>query len=93
MTTPIVPQRTDTQVDRKASVDEATLPDLGSGRVKKLDDLLDENDVDAVYRAKMHILNDAMQHIGMGRYQASTIFIRDILNPTFMVLYSGVYGQ
>jgi hypothetical protein len=36
-------------------------------------DLLDADAVDGVYRAKMHVVNDAMQEIGMGRYQVRNI--------------------
>ena len=33
------------------------------------EDLHDEGSVDTVYQAKAHILNQALQEIGMGRYQ------------------------
>lgn len=36
-------------------------------------DVYDEPTVDPVYRAKARILNDALQDIGMGRYQASLL--------------------
>ena len=32
-------------------------------------DIYDDDTVDPVYRAKAHILNEAIQEIGMGRYQ------------------------
>jgi hypothetical protein len=47
---------------------DATVPELGAGS-SRTQDLLDADSVDAVYRAKMHVVNDAMQEIGMGRYQ------------------------
>lgn len=31
--------------------------------------VLDEDSVDPVYKAKAHVLNNAIQNIGMGRYQ------------------------
>ncbi|KAJ6625018.1 major facilitator superfamily domain-containing protein [Mycena sp. CBHHK59/15] len=36
---------------------------------KHLNDLYDDTSVDPVYRAKAHILNTAIQDVGMGRYQ------------------------
>ncbi|KAJ7636010.1 MFS general substrate transporter [Mycena polygramma] len=36
---------------------------------KHLDDLYDGQTVDPTYRAKVHVLNEAIQDIGMGRYQ------------------------
>lgn len=48
--------------------DEIDLVETGS-----LDDktkpVLDHSDVDPVYQAKAHVLNNAVQQIGMGRYQ------------------------
>jgi hypothetical protein len=52
---------------------DATVPELGAGS-SRTQDLLDADSVDAVYRAKMHVVNDAMQEIGMGRYQACFSF-------------------
>jgi hypothetical protein len=51
------------------------VPELLSGpSSRRLADLYDESDVvDAVYRAKAHAVNDAMQEIGMGRYQVRAI--------------------
>lgn len=36
---------------------------------KQLDDLYDDSTVDPTYHAKAHVLNTAIQNIGMGRYQ------------------------
>jgi hypothetical protein len=35
-------------------------------------DLYEEGSIDPVYQAKAHVLNRALQEIGMGRYQVST---------------------
>ena len=43
---------------------------LSSQTVVALDDMYDtDGTVDVVYQAKARILNDAIQEIGMGRYQ------------------------
>ena len=41
--------------------------------VLKTVDMYDDDTVDPVYRAKAHVLNDAMQEIGMGRYQVRCV--------------------
>lgn len=41
--------------------------------VPKTVDMYDDDTVDPVYRAKAHVLNDAMQGIGMGRYQVPCV--------------------
>jgi hypothetical protein len=63
-------------IGNKTSTDDQDMnvPELSSGHSTqhakgKVVDLLDEDAVDGVYRAKMHVVNDAMQQIGMGRYQ------------------------
>jgi hypothetical protein len=40
----------------------------------KTQDVYDESVLDPVYQAKARILNDALQDIGMGKYQASSCF-------------------
>lgn len=35
----------------------------------KIVDIYDDDAVDPVYRAKVHVLNGAMQEVGMGKYQ------------------------
>jgi hypothetical protein len=37
-------------------------------------DVLPDGSVDPVYQAKAELLNDAIQRIGMGRYQVRTVF-------------------
>lgn len=46
-------------------------------RTEILEDIYesDEPALDPIYRAKARILNDALQDIGMGKYQASFNFI------------------
>ena len=39
------------------------------------EDLYDEGSVDPVYQAKTRVLNQALQEIGMGKYQVSTISV------------------
>jgi hypothetical protein len=56
---------------------DATMPELGAGS-SRTQDLLDADSVDAVYRAKMHVVNDAMQEIGMGRYQVCLFVSCDV---------------
>jgi hypothetical protein len=53
---------------------DAAMPELGVGS-SRTQDLLDADSVDAVYRAKMHVVNDAMQEIGMGRYQVRLLVL------------------
>lgn len=36
--------------------------------------------IDPIYQAKGHILNDALQEIGMGKYQVCNRVCRDILD-------------
>jgi hypothetical protein len=36
----------------------------------------DHNALDPIYQAKARVLNNAMQEIGMGRYQASLLSVR-----------------
>lgn len=40
----------------------------------KTQDVYDEPGLDPIYHAKAQILNDALQEIGMGKYQASSCF-------------------
>lgn len=47
----------DVDVVESGSFDDRTTP------------VLDQNTVDPVYQAKAHVLNNAIQQIGMGRYQ------------------------
>lgn len=42
------------------------------------EDLYDEGSVDPVYQAKTRVLNQALQEIGMGKYQVSSIIGRVI---------------
>ena len=37
------------------------------------EDVYTDDDVDAIYEAKARILNDALQEIGMGKYQVGYI--------------------
>lgn len=41
-------------------------------------DVFDEPSLDPVYHAKARILNDALQDIGMGKYQASLVSFRSL---------------
>lgn len=62
--------------------DPADFQDVFVVDTHKSVDLFEKGTVDPVYLAKSHILNDAIQEIGMGRYQVgSTVHI-------FMLLYS-----
>lgn len=50
--------------------------------------VLDEGSVDPIYKAKAHVLNNAIQNIGMGRYQwelVSLFFIFSMHNRTTMI--------
>lgn len=35
----------------------------------------DDNSLDPIYKAKARILNDALQEIGMGKYQVSSSYL------------------
>jgi hypothetical protein len=63
----------DGKLDAQTPAVDATVPELDAGS-SRTQDLLDADSVDAVYRAKMHVVNDAMQEIGMGRYQVRSSF-------------------
>lgn len=45
------------------------------GQHAETQDVYDEQSLDPVYQAKARILNDALQDIGMGKYQASSCFV------------------
>ncbi|KAG9309971.1 MFS general substrate transporter [Chiua virens] len=64
---------------------------LQGQRVSQADvhDVYDEPTIDPVYQAKARILNDALQDIGMGKYQASFRLIQ-LLNPPILPLLWGV---
>ena len=49
--------------------DEPELTDTGSLDNTRTTPVLDRCTVDPVYQAKAHVLNNAIQHIGMGKYQ------------------------
>lgn len=48
--------------------------DVGHVFQVETEDVYDEPALDPVYQAKARILNDALQDIGMGKYQASPRF-------------------
>ena len=54
-----------------------------------IDDDSDASSVDLVYRAKVAVLNDAIQEIGMGRYQWYTIIVIFVIVQGLMVLLFG----
>ena len=54
-----------------------------------IDDDSDASSVDLVYRAKVAVLNDAIQEIGMGRYQWYTIIVSFVIVQGLMVLLFG----
>ena len=47
------------------------LPSVNSASDPTLVDLFSNETVDPVYQAKAHVLNQAIQEIGMGKYQVS----------------------
>ncbi|KAI0060083.1 MFS general substrate transporter [Artomyces pyxidatus] len=51
------------------SPSEDTVHSISSQLILAKADLYDEGSVDPVYQAKAHVLNQALQEIGMGRYQ------------------------
>lgn len=56
--------------DDKTDVLTATAVDLGDSHYRTVDVFNDtDSGVDPVYHAKATLLNEAIQHIGMGRYQ------------------------
>jgi hypothetical protein len=57
--------------DEKASIhDGASTSKEGKHAVGvHVQDVLEGSEVDPVYHAKAHILNNALQEIGMGKYQ------------------------
>lgn len=52
-------------------------------------DVYDEAALDPVYQAKARILNDALQDIGMGKYQASSLHSSSLHAPLTPTLFSG----
>jgi hypothetical protein len=42
------------------------------------EDIYTDDAIDPIYQAKARILNDALQEIGMGKYQVGSFFFRDI---------------
>jgi hypothetical protein len=65
--------------EAKTPAVDALVPDLPISGVRE--DLLDADVVDDVYRAKVHVVNDAMQSIGMGRYQVPLFLLPIPLLP------------
>ena len=65
-----------------------TVHELSSQTV--VEDLHDEGSVDPVYQAKAHILNHALQEIGMGKYQVRTT--GDFPWRLHLIQFSGVYS-
>jgi hypothetical protein len=47
-------------------------------------DLHDEGSVDPVYQAKAHVLNQALQEIGMGKYQVLVPVLRSFSDVVTM---------
>jgi hypothetical protein len=59
--------------EAKSPAVDAFAPDLPISGARE--DLLDADVVDDVYRAKVHVVNDAMQSIGMGHYQVPVLLL------------------
>lgn len=59
--------------DKKSSADVHVGPNAGSQ--PSLGNLFEDGSVDPVYEAKAHLLNHAVQEIGMGRYQVSFVML------------------
>lgn len=56
-------------------------------------DVYDEPAIDPIYQAKARILNDALQDIGMGKYQASPFFPFPCTYSTIISLVFWVWGD
>lgn len=60
--------------------------------------LVEEDQIDPLYHAKAQLLNDAIQDIGMGRYQWHLFFVAgfgwlsDNVLPSYLVSLSISYG-
>lgn len=52
-----------------AGDDATTVNNTLSRASSKIVDIYEDDAIDPVYRAKVHVLNNAMQEIGMGKYQ------------------------
>jgi hypothetical protein len=86
----------DPRVDAKKSQptmpETVDIPQLLSGPSRRLEDMYDDSDVvDAEYRAKAHAVNEAMQDIGMGRYQVLSDAL-DAITASLMHSVSGACG-
>lgn len=66
------PSYDEKMTDRKDGVDVVETGSLEA----KTEPVLDHRSVDPVYQAKAHVLNNAVQQIGMGRYQWELVSIR-----------------
>ena len=58
--------------DSEKTGEKATVSELRASDdldVSTYDDLYGADSIDPVYRAKAHLLNEAVREIGMGRYQ------------------------
>jgi len=66
---------------------------LDVGFTRKTRALVEEDQIDPLYHAKVQLLNDAIQDIGMGRYQwhlfvvAGFGWLSDNVLPSFMLYY------
>jgi hypothetical protein len=72
---------TEAPLDEKRSVRSENIAAPHKG--VHVDDVLEDAVVDPVYHAKARILNDALQEIGMGKYQVCLVNIysrNDLLN-------------
>src|SRR6266571_883109 len=56
------------------------------------EDLHDEGSVDPVYQAKARILNQALQEIGMGKYQVRIPTDFKFPRRLYLLQFSGVYS-
>ena len=64
-------QKDEIDVLETGSLDDTTTP------------VLDHNAVDPVYQAKAHVLNNAIQQIGMGKYQWELVSIYSLLRAHY----------
>lgn len=70
------------EVNDSAPVSTLSTPALTGAVVDRIsekdfaeDDLYGQTAIDPVYRAKAHLLNNAIQQMGMGKYQVSTYHV------------------
>lgn len=78
------------QQDSPKHTERARSLDADDASVRDQNDIFAEGGIDPVYLAKAHILNDALQEIGMGKYQVRRMDCVTAPKYSRKALYSGI---